>query len=61
MPTKTIIDKLERADGPSLYDMLKREGHSPAKAKEIELDYNRGAFPAAAWVAILRARSQGGE
>jgi len=36
------------------YEVLKKAGHSPAKAFEIALDAKRGCKDAARWIEILR-------
>lgn len=41
------------------YDLLKAEGHSPAKAAEIVLDARRGDKWALFWVRNARARAEG--
>lgn len=37
------------------YDILKRAGHSPAKAAEIALDIKRGCIYAIKWVSVIKA------
>lgn len=38
------------------YEILKRAGHSPAKAAEIALDAKRGDKHALAWLTVARAQ-----
>jgi hypothetical protein len=36
-----------------VYELLKRVGHSPTKAMEIAIDYERGTKLAQQWVAVM--------
>jgi len=38
---------------PIIYDLLKRAGHSPAKAIEIILDAKRGDAHAMVWIRLI--------
>lgn len=40
------------------YELLKRAGHSPAKAAEIVLDAKRGDKHATAWLRIVRGEQK---
>ena len=45
-------------DQQQIYDLLKRAGHSAAKALEISIDYERGDKIAKQWVAVARSRNE---
>ncbi len=52
-PWGVLARKMKMSD----YEVLKKAGHSPAKAFEIALDAKRGCKDAARWIEILRKQT----